>query len=76
MTYFCLFYCRIELITNSNFRLYYHSQVDFSGGSGVKKLPANTGAIRDVGSIPGVGTSPEGGLGNLFLYCCLENPMD
>ena len=61
---------------NSNFRLCDNSQVDFSGGSGVKKLPANAGAVRDVGSIPGVGRSPEGGHGNPLLYSCLENPMD
>ena len=30
----------------------------------VKNLPANAGDIRDVGSIPGSGTSPGGGHGN------------
>ena len=30
----------------------------------VKNLPANAGDIRDVGSIPGSGRSPEGGHGN------------
>ena len=76
MIHVCLFYCRIELITNSYFRLCDNSQVDFPGGSGVKKLPANAGAIRYVGSIPGVGRSPEGRHGNILLYSCLENPMD
>ena len=42
----------------------------------VKNLPANAGDIRDVGSIPGSGRSPEGGHGNPFQYSCLENPMD
>ena len=42
----------------------------------VKNLPANEGAIRDAGSIPGSGRSPEGGHGNLLQYSCLENPMD
>ena len=50
--------------------------MDFPGGSGVKKLPANAGAIRYVGSIPGVGRSPEGRHGDILLYSCLENPMD
>ena len=42
----------------------------------VKNLPANSGDIRDTGSIPGWGRSPGGGHGNPFQYSCLENPMD
>ena len=42
----------------------------------VKNLPANTGDIRDLGSIPGSGKSPGGGHGNPLQYPCLENPMD
>ena len=42
----------------------------------VKNLPANARHIREAGSIPGSGTSPEGGHGNLFLYSSLENPMN
>ena len=42
----------------------------------VKNPPANAGDIRDVGSIPGSGRSPGGGLGNPLQYSCLENPMD
>ena len=42
----------------------------------VKKLPASVGDARDVGSIPGLGISPEGGNGNPLQYSCLENPMD
>ena len=38
-------------------------------------LPANAGDIRDVGSIPGLG-SPGGRHGNPFQDSCLENPMD
>ena len=41
----------------------------------IKKLPANAGDIRDVGSIPGSGRSPGGGHGNPLQYSCLENPM-
>ena len=47
--------------------------MDFSGGSVVKKLPANA---RDVGSIPGSGRYPGAGSGNLLQYSCVENPMD
>ena len=42
----------------------------------VKKLPANTGDLRDVDSIPGSGRVPGEGNGNSLQYSCLENPMD
>ena len=38
--------------------------------------PANVGNTRDLGLIPGSGSSPGGGHGNPLQYCCLENPMD
>ena len=41
----------------------------------VKNPPANEGDVRDVGSIPGSGRSPEGH-GNPLQYSCLENAMD
>ena len=42
----------------------------------VKNPPADAGDVRDAGSIPGSGRSPEGGHGNPLQYFCLENPMD
>ena len=39
-----------------------------------KDPPANTGDVRDAGSIPGSGRSPGGGYGNPLQYSCLENP--
>ena len=42
----------------------------------VKNPLANTGDIRDLGSIPGLGRSPRGGHGNPLQYSSLENPMD
>ena len=30
----------------------------------------------DIGSIPGLGRSPEGGNGSPLQYSCLGNPMD
>ena len=42
----------------------------------VKNLPANTGDIRDTGSVPGLGRPPGGQHGNPLQYSCLENPMD
>ena len=42
----------------------------------VKKLPANTGDIRNMGSIPGSRGSPGEGHVYPLQYSCLENPMD
>ena len=42
----------------------------------VKKPPANTGDIRDTGSIPGWGRSPGEGYGNPLQCSCVGNPMD
>ena len=42
----------------------------------IKNLLANTGDIRDVGSILWLGRSPGGGYGELLQYACLGNPMD
>ena len=42
----------------------------------VKNLPVNEEDIRDEGSIPGLGRSPEGGHGNPLQCSCLENLMD
>ena len=41
----------------------------------VKNPPANSGDIKDAGSIPGLGRSPGGGHSNPFQYSCLENPI-
>ena len=48
----------------------------FPGSSVVKDPPANSGDVRDVGSIPGSGRSPGGGHGHPLQYSCLENAMD
>ena len=42
----------------------------------VKNPSANTGDIRNVGSIPESGRSAGGGHGNPLQHSCLENPMD
>ena len=42
----------------------------------VKKPPANTGDIRDMGSIPGLGRCPGGEHGNSLQYSSLGNLMD
>ena len=42
----------------------------------VKNLPTSAGEARDIGSISGLGRSPEVGNSNLLQYSCLENSMD
>ena len=42
----------------------------------VKHPSANTGDVRDEGSIPCPGRLPGGGYGSPLQYSCLENPMD
>ena len=42
----------------------------------VNNPPANTGDIRDLGSIPGLGKTPGGGPGNPLQYSGLQNLMD
>ena len=41
-----------------------------------KKPSANSGSIRNISSIPGLGRSPGEGNGNTLRYSCLENIMD
>ena len=42
----------------------------------VKNPPVNSGDIRDLGSIPGLGRYPGGGHGKSLEYSRLENLMD
>ena len=51
-------------------------KLGFPGGSSGTNPPANTGDVRDVGLIPGLGRSSGGGHGNPLQYSCLENLMD
>ena len=46
---------------------------DFPGGSDGKESAYN---VRDLGSIPQLGTSSGEGNGNALQYSCLENPVD
>ena len=56
---------------------YYIFQAGASQLALVVKTPLpNTGDAKDVGSIPGLGRSPEGGNGNPLQYSCPENSMD
>ena len=49
---------------------------DFPGVLVVKNLPVNTGDVRDVSSIAGLGRCPGGGHSNPLQCSCLESPMD
>ena len=51
----------------------YYRGRGFPGGSDGKESACNAG---DLGSIPGLGKSPEEGNGYPLLYSCLGNPMD
>ena len=42
----------------------------------IKNPLADTGDVRDTGSIHGSGRSPGGGHGNPLQYSCLGNVMD
>ena len=42
----------------------------------VKNPPASAGDTGDSASIPGWGSSPEGGNGNPLQHSCLENRVD
>ena len=42
----------------------------------IKNLPASAGDVRDMGSVPGLGSFPGGGHGSPLQNSCLENPMD
>ena len=42
----------------------------------LKNLPASAGDREDVGLIPRLGRSSQGGNGNPFQFPCLENHMD
>ena len=42
----------------------------------VKNLPARTGDVTDLSSIPGSGRSPGRGYGYPLQYSSLENPTD
>ena len=46
---------------------------NFPGGPDGK---ASAYKVGDLGSIPGLGTSPGEGNGNPLQYSCLENPME
>ncbi|XDA72690.1 hypothetical protein R6Z07F_002972 [Ovis aries] len=45
-------------------------------GSQVAHMVKNLPAMKDLGSIPGLGRSSEEGHGNPLQYSCLENSMD
>ena len=49
-------------------------EMNFSGGSVVKKLPGKAGDTGDGGLIPGSGRSPGGENGNPVQYSCWEIP--
>ena len=51
-------------------------KLGFPGRSVVKNPTANARDAGDMGSIPGLGRSPEGGSSKPLHYCFLKTPMD
>ena len=74
-TFPCHFHCPqiMSLFFWGIIDIQYSVNLDFSGGSVVKNLPANAG---DTDSIPGLGISSGEGNGNPVQKYCLEDPMD
>ena len=68
-------YCFSEKEIRSAFLRTDIEKMDFPGGASGKDLPASAGDIRDLGSIPGLGSSPGGRNGNPLQYSCLKDPM-
>ena len=65
---YCTSYQQVDSAPNLVFYfLFDYVAGGFPGGSLVKNLHANAGDTRKVGSIPGSGRSPGGGLGNPLL---------
>ena len=50
--------------------------LSFQAALVIKNTPANARDVRNLGSLPGSGRSPGGGLGNSLQYSCLENLID
>ena len=63
-----LYYYIHQLVVFFRFYIYV---MGFPGSSSGKESTCNTG---DPGLIPGLGRSPEGGIGYPRQYSCLENP--
>ena len=52
-----------------------HCQGEYRGFPGSLDAKESACNVGDLGSIPGLGKSPEGGHGNQLQYSCLENPQ-
>ena len=66
-----------NLIHTLKFYIFFSQQLENRKGFPVvENLAANAEDIRDVGLIPGLGRSREGGHGNPLQYSYLENTMD
>ena len=63
----------IKIIRKRKYIYTTYTCIYFPGGSDGKASAYNAG---DLGSIPGLGSSPEEGNGSPLQYSCLENPMD
>ena len=66
----------LDPFIKNNFFWLYQGDLDFPGGSMVKKKKNPPASSGDAALIPGSGSSPGGGHGNPLQCSCLENPTD
>ena len=64
---------KVHLVKAMVFPVVMYGCESWPGGSDSKESTCNAG---DLGSIPGLGRSPDEGNGNPHQYSCLENFMD
>ena len=61
---------RLQSMGSQRVRHDWATSLSLSGDSSGREYACN---VRDLGLVPGLGRSPEGGQGNLLQYSCLEN---
>ena len=66
----------VSLARNHSYYILHKIIIVTTGGTVVKSPAASAGDAEDMGLIPGLGRSPEGGNGSPLENSCLENPVD
>ena len=66
----------VSLARNLSYYILHKIIIVTTGGTVVKSPAASAGDAEDMGLIPGLGRSPEGGNGSPLENSCLENPVD
>ena len=69
-------HCAMWWMKNSHHFFDVNREWPLSRRTVAKNQPASAGDIRDVGSVPRLGRSPEGGHDNSLQYSCVKNSVD